>query len=59
MAAKYQRGYQKPFSEERQTMQWPKEKEQKNKQCPAKNFTENDRLSNTMTTCINAGDTES
>jgi len=58
MATRYQRGNQKSFFEERQTMQWPKEKEQKNKQCSGRNFAENDRLSNTMATCIIAGDTE-
>jgi len=36
---RYQRGNQKPYIEEEQTTQWPKEKGQKDKQRSTKHYT--------------------
>ena len=43
---RYQRGNQKLQIEEVQTIQWPKEKGQKEKQLSTKHYTENKRLNN-------------
>ena len=47
---RYQRGNQKLQIEEVQTIQWPKEKGQKEKQLSTKHYTENKRLNNRIPT---------
>ena len=45
---RYQKGNQKPYIEEEQTTQWPKEKEQKDKQWSTKHtYKTNDRVTRT------------
>ena len=48
MAKRYQRGHQKPYIEEEQTTQWPKEKVQKDKQRSTKHtYKTKDRVTRT------------